>query len=330
LTLSGSATPAQYQTALQSVTFSTTGTNTAARTILIVAADNTIDSSAASETVDVTLAAPVVTPSGTTHSFTFGGSQVAVDSGVKVTSSDTDLTGASVTISSGTVQSGDSLIFTNQNGITGSYASGTLTLSGSATPAQYQTALQSVACSTTTSNSTTRTIAIVAHDNSLTSNSAAESVKVITAPVVTPSGTTNTYTVGGSSVAVDSGVKVSSDDTDLTGATVAISSGTLQSSDMLNFVSQNGITGNYNAGTLTLTGAATPAQYQTALQSVTFSTTSTNTTTRSLAVVAEDNSLSSNSAAESVNVTTTSPAVVMNSVSQAAVDAAFAGDDDWT
>ena len=93
--------------------------------------------------------------------------------------------------------------------------------------------------------------------------------------MVTASGTTNTFTVGGAAVAVDSGVTVSSDDADLTGATVTISSGTLQSGDTLNFTNQNGISGSYSGGVLTLSGSATPAQYQAALQSVTFSTTST-------------------------------------------------------
>ena len=59
-----------------------------------------------------------MTPSGATNTFTVGGSAVAVDSGVTVTSNDTDLTGATVTISAGTLQSGDTLHFTNQNGIT--------------------------------------------------------------------------------------------------------------------------------------------------------------------------------------------------------------------
>ena len=282
LTLTGSATPAQYQAALRSVTFSTTSTNTTTRSLSIVATDNSLTSNAAAESVNVAIAAPVVTPSGTTNSFTVGGAAVAVDSGVTVTSYDTDLTGATVTISAGTLQSGDSLNFTNQNGITGSYSGGVLTLSGSATPAQYQTALQSVTFSTTSTNTTTRSLSIVALDNALTSNAAAESVKVaIAAPVVTPSGTTNTFTVGGAAVAVDSGVTVSSNDTDLTGATVTISAGTLQSGDTLHFTNQNGITGSYSGGVLTLSGSATPAQYQTALRSVTFSTTSTNTTTRS-------------------------------------------------
>ena len=164
-----------------------------------------------------------------------------------------------MTISAGTLQIGDTLNFTNQNGITGSYSDGVLTLSGSATPAQYQTALQSVTFSTTSTNTTTRSISIVALDGSLDQQCGGrERQGGIAAPVVTPSGTTNTFTVGGRPVAVDSGVTVTSNDTDLTGATVTISSGTLQTGDTLNFTNQNGITGSYSGGVLTLSGSATP------------------------------------------------------------------------
>ncbi len=102
----------------------------------------------------------------------------------------------------------------------------------------------------------------------------------VSAPVVTPSGNVATYAIGGSPVDVDSGVLVSSNDTDLTGATIAISAGTLQSGDTLGFTSQNNITGSYNSGTLTLSGTASVSFYQTALQSVTFSTSGNDTTTR--------------------------------------------------
>ncbi|MSR15864.1 MAG: hypothetical protein EXR86_15205, partial [Gammaproteobacteria bacterium] len=48
----------------------------------------------------------------------------------------------------------------------------------------------------------------------------------------------------------------------------------MQTSDVLNFSAQNGITGSYSTGTLTLTGTATVADFKTALESITFSTTS--------------------------------------------------------
>ncbi len=98
---------------------------------------------------------------------------------------------------------------------------------------------------------------------------------------------------------------MSSLDTDLSGATVTISAGTLEPGDMLNFTNQNGISGAYAGGMLTLSGSATPAQYQAALQSVTFSSISTSTTTRSLSIVVDDSSASpttSNSASEQVDV----------------------------
>ena len=44
-----------------------------------------------------------------------------------------------------------------------------------------------------------------------------------TPPLVTASGTMNTFTVGGAAMAIDSGVTITSDDPDLTTATVTIS-----------------------------------------------------------------------------------------------------------
>ena len=131
-------------------------------------------------------------------------------------------------------------------------------------------------------------------------------------PVVTPSGTHANYTVGAPAVYVDPGVTVSSSDTALSGATVTISAGTLQSGDTLGFTSPvgSGITGSYAAGVLTLSGSATPAQYTAALQSVTFSSTSTSTTTRAIAIVAIDGALDSNTAPEQVNVAPVAQATI--------------------
>jgi hypothetical protein len=131
--------------------------------------------------LDLTPAA-VVTPSGTHANYTAGAAAVAIDAGVRVTSADTDLTGASVTIGSGYQSGGDTLHFTSQNGISGSYASGVLTLSGSATPTQYQDALQSVTFSSTSASTATRSMAIVAIDGGVDSSAAAETVNV-SAPV---------------------------------------------------------------------------------------------------------------------------------------------------
>ena len=125
---------------------------------------------------------------------------------------------------------------------------------------------------------------------------------ITAAPVLTPSGTSNTYQLSHSAVAVDSGLTVASGETDLTSAQLTIGTG-FQSGDMLNFGTQNGITGSYNTGTgvLSLSGSATPAQYQTALDSVTFSTTSVTTGDRTISEVAGE--VPSNTATETVHVT---------------------------
>ena len=80
---------------------------------------------------------------------------------------------------------------------------------------------------------------------------------------------------------VDTAIVVTDvDDTNLDSAIVAISAG-LQAGDVLAFTNQNGITGTYDSatGVLTLTGGATVANYQTALRTVQFRTTSDNPTT---------------------------------------------------
>jgi VCBS repeat-containing protein len=101
----------------------------------------------------------------------------------------------------------------------------------------------------------------------------------------------SSFTEDGAAVPIDSGLTVSDpDNANLVGATVKILSG-FHAGDELVFVDQNGITGTYNTGTgvLTLTGTATKANYQTALRSVKFDSTSQDPgTTRSIEYRAED------------------------------------------
>ena len=86
-------------------------------------------------------AAPVLTASGATGQIWNDHNPlqqpVAVDSGLTLSSSEADLSGASMTIGSGFHPGADSLNYASIDGISGSYNSNTglLTLSGSATPA---------------------------------------------------------------------------------------------------------------------------------------------------------------------------------------------------
>ncbi len=92
---------------------------------------------------------------------------------------------------------------------------------------------------------------------------------------------------------IDSAITVTdADDTMLVGATVSITQNFDAGGDILGFVNQNSISGAYDetTGILTLTGVDTVANYQTALQSVSFINNSSNPVTadREISFVAND------------------------------------------
>ncbi len=81
---------------------------------------------------------------------------------------------------------------------------------------------------------------------------------------------------------------------------------------MLAFTNQNGITGSYSAPTMTLTGSATKANWQTALRSITYNNTSDtpNTANRTINFVVNDGNSNSNTAAKTVSVAAVNDAPV--------------------
>jgi len=89
---------------------------------------------------------PTLTMSAGTTPFVGPSTPVPIDPGLTLTGTQS-ISGAKVVIVTGYSSSQDSLVFTNQGGITGSFATGTgiLTLTGSATAAVYEAALRSVA-----------------------------------------------------------------------------------------------------------------------------------------------------------------------------------------
>jgi hypothetical protein len=98
-------------------------------------------------------------------------------------------------------------------------------------------------------------------------------------PMLGGTGNTAIYTqVGATAITVDGALTVTdASDATLTGATVAISDGFL-TGDQLAYTAQDGITGSYDAtsGILTLSGAASLADYQAVLASVAYSSSSSN------------------------------------------------------
>ena len=267
--------------------------------------------------------APVVTPSAGNPEFTIKGSTsvpVAVDGGITLSDSDSATLSRAVIAIVGNLQSSDMLLFTAMNGISGSYSAGVLTLSGSATVAQWEAALRSIRYTNNDAGASTatRTISIVVSDGSRDSDNVTRSITVKQfdpAPVVTPSaGATAFLSKGGGShaVAVDAGLTLSDPDS-TTLASARITIGNLQAGDVLGFVNDGATMGNVvgfydpTTGILTLTsagGLATVAQWQAALRAITFVNTreSTPVASRSISFQVSDGVNSSVVAAKSIDV----------------------------
>ncbi|WP_246785212.1 DUF4347 domain-containing protein [Bradyrhizobium sp. S69] len=334
-----------YQTALESITFSTTNATIGPRTVDWQVNDGSSSnglSAVATSTVTVSVA-PAVT-AGATETFDGGGSPVTLDPSFAITQgSSPTLAGATVTIDGpGFITGVDTLgfatnavltgvneattdhytlTFADNSSITAIYdpTSGKLALSGTDSVADYQAALQAVTYGAGAGDptgggaDTSRTIAWSVIDSALTSNTASSTLNTVhVAPTVTPSGSTATYSVGTAAVVVDSGLTPSDPDSGeiLTQATVTIGSGFIAGDDVLAFNggSPSGIFGgdtihaNYSNGVLTLSGPATVADFQMALDSVTFITSATSAGSRTIDWTVSDKSSTSVQATSTVDV----------------------------
>jgi hypothetical protein len=308
LTLTGTASVADYETALRSVTYENSSENpsTAPRTAQFQVTDAS-GATSAPTTRDIFVTAvndaPAVSTSDGSGSYTGTGSAgVTVDGALTAVDVDnTTLAGAQVRISSG-FQHGDDLVFVDQNGISGTYNTGTgvLTLTGTASVADYQSALRSIKYRHTADNrGGSVTIEFTVNDGELDSAPATKAIELNDKPVLTPTSSALSYSENAGPVAVDSAITASdADSANLTGATVQITGNYASSEDKLAFSDQNGITGSYDSqtGTLTLSGSASVADYQTALQSVTYENTSDNpsTATRTVTFRVDDGAATNN------------------------------------
>ena len=318
LTLTGNATLAQYTTALRSVKFNSTSddptiTNTS-RTITWQVTDagsagtaSTASSNTRTSTITITPTpdAPTLTGTGTA-TYTENGTAAVLFAGITVGDvDDTQIVSAVVNIGTG-FTAGDTLNFSDQNSIAGTYHSdtGILNLTGTATLVNYQTALASITFSSTSQDptvnatATTRTLHWTVTDANSDGKGAqpsADKTSALTiipaqdAPVITPAVGALSYTEKADATVVDATVTVAdADDTNIAGGSVSITTNFLVG-DVLAVTDSGGITGSYNSttGVLTLTGNATLAQYQTVLQSLTYlnstdDPTENNSTTRTL------------------------------------------------
>ena len=142
--------------------------------------DGDTNSSAATSTITVAPAndAPVISGAGGTLAFSEGDGPTVIDSSLTITDSDdSNIESASVTISDGFQSAEDVLAFSDANGISGSWNSstGVLTLSGTATKAQYEAALESVTYNNSSDdpNTSNRTISwvVLPHHHRMTPTS---------------------------------------------------------------------------------------------------------------------------------------------------------------
>jgi hypothetical protein len=341
LRLSGTASHADYETALRLVEFATTGAVDVQKQIEVSVFDGRSWSSEAKAFIEITGTATNSNPpvldldvnnstagdADTTATFSAGGPAIPVtDVDVSITDAD------STTIQSATImidinrQPDDllSIVGALPAGIAASsYDAGTgvLTLTGAATLADYQTALHQVAYSSTNPTPFTadRLIRVTVNDGDLDSNVATMFMHIATppanvAPVInldadfsTTGGTDYlaTFTGGGPAVAiVDTDVLITdADDTEMTSATITLTNPGAGDVLAFNGAPPAGITVSSGAGVITLTGNAPLSAYQAALQQITFDGgAAPSGETRIIDVVVNDGTVDSNLAQSFIQV----------------------------
>jgi len=266
---------------------------------------------------------------GSNVSYTEGDLPKNITSTLSISDPDnTVLDSALVNISSNLVPSEDVLVFSNQNGISGSYDSSTgqLFLSGTSSIGNYQSALRSITYENTNDvnpSTNNRTISFTAYDWDDPSNSQARDITIIpvnTAPSLgNIESTTLNYTEGDGASAITSSITISDeDDNNMEQAIIEVTGNYSQGEDKLAFSDANGITSSWNitAGTLTLSGSATKAEYQSALRSVTYENLSSvpSTDLRTVTFTINDGSNNSNNQNRDISITPTNDAPVLANI----------------
>ena len=158
---------------MRTVTYVNNSNNpsTLARTVTFIVDDGALGSAPATRTINVTASdnPPAVDNSAGALAYTENDPATAIDTAITITDPDsTNLTGATVQITGNFVTGQDLLALPAQPVVTASFdaATGTLTLSGTATIAAYETALEQVTYRNTSDNpsTATRTVTYTARD----------------------------------------------------------------------------------------------------------------------------------------------------------------------
>ena len=334
LTITGDVPVDFYEYVLQRVSYSNRSLlhDGVARTITFTVFDGFTKSQSKSMTAQFE-ALPVVQAGMGVLEYTTGQTTKSLDANINVVYAGGMLTGATVKFVWDYLNDQDRLRFTNQNGITGTFdqAKGLLTLTGSATVSQYQAALRSVQYSNTRVNpiASLKQLDVVVRDGNSFSAPIHLLLDVATDVVASEVTATTTgvgFTEGNPPVVVAADIKIGQHDEAhesgrgavlVTSAEVFID-GYVPGEDVLTFVAfknqpdKNGnaviIDGRFDAenGVLSLSGRATPEQYQSVLRSVRYQNVSAAPTTHSRVLKISVSQGSEFSDAPPITVTVTS------------------------
>lgn len=284
LTLSGLDTKANYQTALQSITYQNTNSvnpNSTLRQIDFAISDRDSTSNIESRNINVIAINSTPTLSGITSgtlAYTEGDGAVNIISAITIADlDDTNIESAAIEITGNYINGEDILDFVDAGGISGSWddITGILTLSGTATLDQYETALQNVTFENISSDpvSLARLVSFTVSDGENSSNTESRGISVTptnSAPILSNLEVTD-LTYPQEAINISNTIEVSDpDDTTIDSARVVITGNFQSDEDSLFYSTLFGITGSYDetTGILALSGNASFTDYQTALRSV--------------------------------------------------------------
>ncbi|MGE4266803.1 MAG: hypothetical protein AB7F25_05180 [Deferribacterales bacterium] len=218
--------------------------------------------------------------------FTENSAATAIADGITLRDTDSEIT--QVTVKIGGMVSGDVLSCTTpaESGLSASYdaATGTLTITGTASPAVYQSVLESIEFINTsedpTANATsvTRTLEWTVTNSENIETATTSDISVVPAtdsPELAVSGAAE-YKAGGNDVtALSSALIADVDDTHMNGAVITITAGFTEGDYLSAATAGTSITASYDAatGTLTLTGTDTLENYRAVLTGMQYGST---------------------------------------------------------
>ncbi len=328
ITLSGTASVANYQTALRAVTYQNTNTgspSTATRTLTISANDGNTDSNAQTRNITVSAVndAPVHTVPATQTiaeeaSLTFAsvnGNLIGIaelddgGSGLEVTLTITNGT-ATLNVTTG-------LAFSTGDGT----ADASMVFTGTLT--NINNALDGMVFDPTIDFSGAASVQIVTDDQGNTGSGGAltddDTISITVSAVNDPpvlasiEGSDITYTAGDPATQISAALQLTDiDDSTIESATVQITGNLDSAEDLLEYGSTGSITGTYASATglLTLSGSVRLDDYQTALRAVTFRNSNSNnpsTSIRTVSFRAFDGDANSNTQTRDIVVVTVDP-----------------------